>query len=52
MVEGEFLFLLRMRSSQSAGVSDSSVPRLSKAIGQTSRLSTLVSITVGLFGEH
>lgn len=39
--------------SQSAGVSDSGIPKLSKGIGQTNnRLSTLVIMTVGLFGEH
>ena len=51
-MEGEFLFLLRVRCSQSAGVSDGSAPKLSKAIGQTNRLNTLVIITVGFFGEH
>lgn len=52
MLEGEFLFLLRVRHSQRAHVSESSEPKLSKVIGQTNRVSTVMIITVGLFGEH
>lgn len=52
MLEGEFLFFLSVRHGQRAYVFESGEPKLSKVIGQTNRVSTVMIITVGLFGGH